>query len=282
MAKLLIHQSDGGTREVLLDRDRMTIGRRPDHDICLPFPAVSADHAEIVTVIADSFLHDLGSTNGTLVNGERVNKHFLKDHDRIDIGRQCLVYLANEAEHLEREPVATTADAYAAGSPHARVQSIAAEPVTFAEPRTENSESLLAPVDELLTDLMDMNSDASVAVEMPPAVSIVPAVPPRGMPERAPATDDESASGVYIEVMSGPNAGQIVPMTKQEFVLGKQGASIAVIKRDALGYRLTPLDGKRVATLNGQRVEAAGARLEFGDTIGVGGVLLRFNRRRLF
>jgi predicted component of type VI protein secretion system len=258
----------------------MTIGRRPDHDICLPFPAVSADHAEIVTVVADSFLHDLGSTNGTLVNGERVNKHFLKDHDTIDIGRQRLVYLTNEAEHLEREPIATTADAYAAGSPHARVQLIAPEPVTFAEPRTDNSESLLAPVDELLTDLMDMNSDASVAVEMPPAVSIVPAVPPRGVPDRAPATDDESASGVYIEVMSGPNAGQIVPMTKQEFVLGKQGASIAVIKRDALGYRLTPLDGKRVATLNGQGVEAAGARLEFGDTIGVGGVLLRFNSRQ--
>jgi hypothetical protein len=138
----------------------------------------------------------------------------------------------------------------------------------------------LAPVDELLTDLMDMNSDSSIAVEMPPAVSIVPAVPPRGVPERAPAAADESTPAVYIEVMSGPNAGQISPMTKQEFVLGKQGASIAVIKRDALGYRLMPLDGKRVATLNGQRVEPAGARLEFGDTIGVGGVLLRFSSRQ--
>ena len=68
-------------------------------------------------------------------------------------------------------------------------------------------------------------------------------------------------------------------MTKSEFVLGKAGATIAVIKRDALGYRLTPLDDKRIPTINGQPVEPAGARLEVGDTIGVGGVLLRFNRK---
>ena len=101
MAKLVIHQPDGSLREVKLDRDRITIGRRADHDICLPNPAVSADHAEVITVVSDSFLHDVGSTNGTLVNGQRVNKHFLRDHDRIDIARQQLVYLVNEAEMVE-------------------------------------------------------------------------------------------------------------------------------------------------------------------------------------
>jgi pSer/pThr/pTyr-binding forkhead associated (FHA) protein len=276
MAKLVIQQSDGVTREVLLNRDRITIGRRPDHDICLPFPAVSADHAEIVTVVADSFLHDLGSTNGTLVNEERVSKHFLKDHDTIDIGRQRLVYLTNEAEHLERERVAPPETAYSVANDPKRDEMVASEPVASVQ-RVESSESLLAPVDELLTDLMDMDSDATVAVEMPAPVSIVPALPARGVSERAPPSPDRTAPGAYIEVLSGPNAGQITDMTKKEFVLGKRGATIAVIKRDALGYRLTPLDGQRVATLNGQRVESAGARLEFGDTIGVGGVLLRFN-----
>ena len=66
MAKLVLHQPDGTMRDIPLDRDRVTIGRRADNDVCLPFPAVSADHAEIITVEADSFLHDLGSTNGTL------------------------------------------------------------------------------------------------------------------------------------------------------------------------------------------------------------------------
>ena len=98
MAKLVLHREGGEMRDIPLDQDRITIGRRADHDVCLPFPAVSADHAEIITVMADSFLHDLGSTNGTLVNGERVSKHFLRDRDKVDIGRQQLVYLTNDAE----------------------------------------------------------------------------------------------------------------------------------------------------------------------------------------
>ena len=53
MAKLVLHQPDGAMREIKLDRDRITIGRRADHDVCLPFPAVSADHAEIISVVAD-------------------------------------------------------------------------------------------------------------------------------------------------------------------------------------------------------------------------------------
>ena len=46
MAKLVIHQPDGTLREVKLDCDRITIGRRADHDICLPYPAVSADQTK--------------------------------------------------------------------------------------------------------------------------------------------------------------------------------------------------------------------------------------------
>ena len=45
-----------------------------------------------MTILSDSFLEDLGSTNGTLVNGKPVAKHFLRDRDQIDIGRQKLVY----------------------------------------------------------------------------------------------------------------------------------------------------------------------------------------------
>jgi hypothetical protein len=64
--------------------------------VCLPYPAVSGEHAAVVTILADSFLEDLGSTNGTLVNGKAVVKHFLRDNDHIDIGRQRLVYFSND------------------------------------------------------------------------------------------------------------------------------------------------------------------------------------------
>ena len=101
MAKLVVLQPDGTTRDVILDRERLTIGRRVDNDVCLPFPAVSGEHAQVVTILADSFLEDLGSTNGTIVNGKSIAKHFLNDHDLIDIGRQRLTYLSdNDAKPI--------------------------------------------------------------------------------------------------------------------------------------------------------------------------------------
>ena len=85
-------------REIPLEGGRITLGRRADNDVWLPYPAVSADHAAIVTVFDDSFLEDLQSTNGTLVNGKRITKHFLRDHDVIDLGRVQLVYLIDNDE----------------------------------------------------------------------------------------------------------------------------------------------------------------------------------------
>ena len=91
MGKLVLYMPDGSTREILLTRERIRIGRRPDNDVPLPFPAVSGEHAAIVTILSDSFLEDLGSTNGTFVNGKPVTKHFLRDRDRIDVGRENLL-----------------------------------------------------------------------------------------------------------------------------------------------------------------------------------------------
>src|SRR5947208_169723 len=77
MAKLVLRRDDGGATEYEIDKDRLTIGRRSDNDVCLTNSAVSAEHAVVVTILNDSFLEDLGSTNGTFVNGKPVKRHFL-------------------------------------------------------------------------------------------------------------------------------------------------------------------------------------------------------------
>src|SRR5262249_30995267 len=101
VTKLVLSLPEGWTLDVRLARERITIGRRADNDVCLPYPAVSGEHAAVVTILADSFLEDLGSTNGTLVNGKAIAKHFLRDRDEIDIGRQRLVYVADESVQPE-------------------------------------------------------------------------------------------------------------------------------------------------------------------------------------
>ena len=104
MGKLVLFRPGGAAQDIALDRERITIGRRPDNDVCLAHPAVSGEHAAVVTILSDSFLEDLGSTNGTLVNGDPISKHFLCNGDEIEIGRQVLVYVVDESARLVTPP----------------------------------------------------------------------------------------------------------------------------------------------------------------------------------
>src|SRR5476651_1186270 len=106
MSKLVLFLADGSVLDVPLQRDRITIGRRADNDVCLPNLAVSGEHVAVVTIFVDSFLEDLGSTNGTLVNGNAIVKHFFRDRDEIDVGQYKLVYCADENEAVNSQYVA--------------------------------------------------------------------------------------------------------------------------------------------------------------------------------
>ena len=96
MAKLILSMDGLVLKEISLTKERTTIGRKPHNDIQIDNLAVSGEHAVIVTILNDSFLEDLGSTNGTLVNGQPIKKHFLQPNDVIELGKYKLKYI-NEA-----------------------------------------------------------------------------------------------------------------------------------------------------------------------------------------
>ena len=96
MAKLILSMDGLTLKEVTLTKERTTVGRKPHNDVQIDNLAVSGEHAVIVTILNDSFLEDLGSTNGTLVNGQPVKKHFLQHNDVVDLGKYRLKYV-NEA-----------------------------------------------------------------------------------------------------------------------------------------------------------------------------------------
>ena len=97
MAKITVTLEGRVVQELTLHKERITIGRRPHNDIVFDMRAVSAEHAAIITILQDSFLEDLDSTNGTQVNGQPVRKHFLQNHDVIQLAKYQIRYSSESA-----------------------------------------------------------------------------------------------------------------------------------------------------------------------------------------
>jgi pSer/pThr/pTyr-binding forkhead associated (FHA) protein len=76
--------------QVPVDRDWLVIGRGRGADVILAEPTISRAHAAIGFEEDAFFVQDLGSTNGTLVNGTREEKRALEDGDEIQMGKLIL------------------------------------------------------------------------------------------------------------------------------------------------------------------------------------------------
>lgn len=87
----LVGQLDGKVAEFPLGL-KTTLGRHPANTIRLADREVSKEHAAIERVGSDFLLRDLGSSNGTFVNGRRVRELRLKDGDEISLGGSRLVF----------------------------------------------------------------------------------------------------------------------------------------------------------------------------------------------
>lgn len=82
-----------GDREIALVEGENILGRDPDVAVWIDLNSVSRHHARVVVTDGAAHLEDLGSKNGTLVNGERVSSSTpLANGDRIKIGAASLVY----------------------------------------------------------------------------------------------------------------------------------------------------------------------------------------------
>lgn len=83
-----------GEREAKITGSRLTIGRLPENDIVLIDETISRHHAELILKHGDYILKDLGTRNGTWVNGERIKEIKLKNGDEIKIGTITLSFLS--------------------------------------------------------------------------------------------------------------------------------------------------------------------------------------------
>jgi pSer/pThr/pTyr-binding forkhead associated (FHA) protein/uncharacterized RDD family membrane protein YckC len=101
MAKLIVNPTSSSRREIGLPRSLLSIGRDPSNDLVLPDAMVSRRHAVIEYRGSQYYLRDCNSSNGSLVNGDRVSERGLRDGDLVAIGTARLLFREElEAEEL--------------------------------------------------------------------------------------------------------------------------------------------------------------------------------------
>jgi hypothetical protein len=268
-------------KEITLGKERTTIGRKPHNDIQIDNLAVSGEHAVIVTILNDSFLEDLGSTNGTLVNGQPIKKHFLQSNDVIELGKYKLKYINDTAGK-------TTAPQ---DFEKTMVLRPGAAPKPGGAPAPAPSASQAMPT--MSTSQPSPAMATSQAVRPAAPVTQPPAPPPpsasqpmpasQGMPtmntsQPLSASQPIAAGGkvAAIQILSGANAGKELELTKALTTLGKPGVQVAVITKRPQGYFITHVEGANFPILNGKLLDAQAHPLGDHDIIELAGVKMEF------
>ncbi len=152
-ARLLVRVGAQPEEEYILEREVTILGREAINDLVVDDAEVSRRHTRILREAEGYYVEDLGSTNGTFVNGQRVTSPLLLYHgDTIEMGKSSrLVFLgANPAEDLTRPMTATTPPP----APSQKTRAAEYEPIydeAFAE--LEESADIYQPPSDQLLDL---------------------------------------------------------------------------------------------------------------------------------
>jgi hypothetical protein len=280
MAKLILSMDGLVLKEITLTKERTTIGRKPHNDIQIDNLAVSGEHAVIVTILNDSFLEDLGSTNGTLVNGQPIKKHFLQNADVIELGKYKLKFISDA-------PVA-------AKGPQDFEKTMVIRPGGMPKPGPGaglGAGQVSAPVASQPTNTASapqgmpsmISSQGMPAVSTSqgmPAPGASPSIPTLGSSQPQPTMSSSqplpAGRVASIQILSGANAGKEMELTKALTTLGKPGVQVAVITRRPQGYFITHVEGASFPIVNGKTLDAQAHALNDHDVLELAGVKMEF------
>ena len=246
MAKLNFLLDGKLLSEFALDKERITIGRRPSNDIHIDNLAVSGEHAIIITMGIDSFLEDLNSTNGTMVNQKLIKKHVLQHNDVIEFGKYQLKFLS---ENQENKP---HADGFAN-----TVLVKDNPPVPAATPA----------------------AIASVEIENKPVPAALPIQSALPVVAATPVTQNTSMvqGEANVHVLSGAQAGQTILLNRAMVKLGNAGEQLAVITKRPHGYFITHVEGNAYPMVNGRSIGMQAYQLNDHEVIELADLKLAFH-----
>ena len=265
MAKLILSMDGLVLKEIPLTKERTTIGRKPHNDIQIDNLAVSGEHAVIVTILNDSFLEDLGSTNGTVVNGNPIKKHFLQNNDVVELGKYKLKFVGETAPvggpgdkaDFEKTMVLRPSAMRAAADQAKAMAGAAGTQAAVAQRAAAVQQAAATATAAGISDIRDATKTVPPVA---PASAPRPAGPPLGA----------------IQLLSGANAGKELELTKPLTTLGKPGVQVAVLTRRPQGYFITHVEGANRPNVNGQSIGPAPHALKDHDVIELAGVKMEF------
>jgi pSer/pThr/pTyr-binding forkhead associated (FHA) protein len=278
MAKLILSMDGLVLKEIPLSKERTTIGRKAHNDIQIDNLAVSGEHAVIVTILNDSFMEDLGSTNGTLVNGNPVKKHFLQNNDVIELGKYRLKFIQEQGA----QPAAAAADfektmVLRPSAMKAAAEQAKAGGATGAQAAQAARQAALQAVGTA-AQVAGTSEKPATAAPAPAAAAPAPAAAPAAAPAHAaPAAPKPSSQPLgAIQLLSGGNAGKELELAKPLTTLGKPGVQVAVLTRRPQGYFITHVEGAQRPTVNGQPIGSAPHALKDHDLVEIAGIKMEF------
>jgi len=255
-AKLILSMDGVVLKEYPLSKERMTIGRKAHNDIVIDNLAVSGEHAAIITILHDSFLEDLDSTNGLEVNGVPTKKHFLQNNDLIEIGKYKLKYVNEQGGQVNpadfektmvmRAPAKPAAPGAEKGDATVGAGVIKMQAAPGAKPAALEETGKF--------DAQQLNPPVAPAVQ--------PAVP--------------APQAAVVQILTGPNAGKELELVKNLTTLGKPGVQVAVLTRRPHGYFITHVEGASHPLVNGTSLGDQPHRLNDHDVIELAGVKMEF------
>jgi pSer/pThr/pTyr-binding forkhead associated (FHA) protein len=229
MAKVLLKFKEAVVKEIPLDRDVITIGRKAENDIAIDNQAISGQHAKITKEGDAIFIEDTNSLNGTYVNGQKVYKRELYNGDVILIGVHTLEVISDKIRETDTKSFAV------------RGRSMY-ETMVIAP---EDQKKILASVDKEKPDILGGFIVIEGATDKRDYL----------LKERVTTIGKEDSAGIHLKSFFAPKVTALINRRKEGYFITPAGGKSLKVNGQQVDHRYDLKDG--------DIVETGGLKLQF-------------------
>jgi len=229
MAKVLLKFKEAVVKEIQLDQDVITIGRKAENDIAIDNQAISGQHAKITKEGDAIFIEDANSLNGTYVNGQKVFKRELYNGDVILIGVHTLEVISDKVRETDTKSFA--------------VRGRSMDETMVIAP--EDQKKILASADKEKPDILGGFIVIEGSTDKRDYL----------LKERVTTIGKEDSAGIHLKGFFAPKVTALINRRKEGYFITPAGGKSLKVNGQQVGHRYDLKDG--------DIVETGGLKLQF-------------------